>query len=133
MIQVKEDRSLGELFSELSQETTKMLHQEVELAKTEMSMKVFQVIKDIAFLIIGGVVLYIGLFPLIGAAVIGLWAAAPEYISLWMSCLIIGFIFIGIGLFLLLKGIKNLKREDLKPQKTIETIKEGKEWVKKQI
>ncbi len=133
MIQVKEDRSLGELFSELSQETSKMLHQEVELAKTEMSRKVFQLIKDIAFLIIGGMVLYTGLFPLIGAAVIGLWVATPETISLWMSCLIIGFIFIGIGLFFLLKGIKNLKHEDLKPQKTIETIKEGKEWVKKQI
>lgn len=133
MIQVKEDRSLGELFSELSQETSKMLHQEVELAKTEMSRKVFQLIKDIAFLIIGGMVLYTGLFPLIGAAVIGLWLAVPEYISLWMSCLIIGFVFIGTGLFFLLKGIKNLKREDLKPQKTIESIKEGKEWVKKQI
>ncbi len=131
--QIKEDRSIGELFSELSQETSKMLHQEVELAKTEMSRKVFQLIKDIAFLIVGGVVLYTGLFPLIAAAVIGLWTATPEIISLWLSAVIIGVIFIGIGLFFVLKGIKNLKREDLKPRKTIETLKEGKEWVKKQI
>src|ERR671933_44781 len=40
MQQSRDDRSLGELFSELAQETSTLVRQEVNLAKTEMSHKV---------------------------------------------------------------------------------------------
>ncbi|MBV9280670.1 MAG: phage holin family protein, partial [Chloroflexi bacterium] len=39
----REDRSLGELFAELSRETTTLVRQEVELAKTEMTQKATRV------------------------------------------------------------------------------------------
>ena len=35
----RDDRSLGELFSELAQETSTLVRQEVNLAKTEMTQK----------------------------------------------------------------------------------------------
>jgi len=45
-MQGRGDRSLGELFSELSQETNTLIRQEVNLAKTEMSQKASRVGKE---------------------------------------------------------------------------------------
>ena len=41
--QEREDRSIGELFAELSQKTTTLVRQEIELAKVEMSQKASRV------------------------------------------------------------------------------------------
>jgi hypothetical protein len=54
--QEREDRSIGELFAELSQKTTTLLRQEIQLAKVEMSQKASRVGKNVGFLLIGGVV-----------------------------------------------------------------------------
>ena len=37
--QQREDRSIGELFADLSQKTTTLVRQEIQLAKVEMSQK----------------------------------------------------------------------------------------------
>ena len=50
----RDDRSLGELFSELTQETRTLVRQEVDLAKSEMSQKASRLGKDIGFLAAGG-------------------------------------------------------------------------------
>ena len=39
MIDSKDDRSLGELFADLARESSTLLRQEVQLAKTELSQK----------------------------------------------------------------------------------------------
>src|SRR5688500_13227650 len=54
--QEREERSIGELFAELSQKTTTLVRQEIELAKVEMSQKASRVGKNVGFLVIGGVV-----------------------------------------------------------------------------
>ena len=52
-MQEKDDRSIGELFSELSRETTALLRQEVQLAKVEMTQKASRVGKNVGFLVVG--------------------------------------------------------------------------------
>ena len=42
MQQTRDDRSLGELFAELSRQTSTLVRQEMTLAKTEMSQKASQ-------------------------------------------------------------------------------------------
>ena len=123
-----DDRSLGELFSELSQETTTLIRQEVNLAKTEMSQKASRVGKDVGFLAAGGAVAYAGLLAII-AGVIALLALV---IPLWLSALLVGLVVAGVGYFLVRRGLDALKQEDLAPRETIETLKEDKEWAKDQ-
>jgi len=124
-----DDRSLGELFADLARETGDLVRQEVTLAKSEMTQKAAQVGKDVAFLAIGGFVLYAGLLAIIAALIIILGTLGLPW---WISALLVGLIVTGAGYFLVQKGLSALKREDLTPRKTVESLKEDAEWVKEQ-
>ena len=123
-----DDRSLGELFSELSQETTTLIRQEVNLAKTEMSQKASRVGKDVGFMAAGGAVAYAGLLAILA----GVIALLDLVIPLWLSALLVGLVVAAIGYFLVRKGLDALKQEDLAPRQTIESLKEDKQWAKDQ-
>ena len=125
----KEDRSLGDLFAELLQETSTLVRQEVALARTEMTQAASQAGKHIGFLAIGGAIAYGG-FLAIMAAVILLVAAVLPW---WLSALLVGLVVAGIGYFLIRKGLDALKQADLAPRQTIETLKEDAAWAKQQM
>ncbi len=124
----KDDRSLGELFSELAQDTSTLVRQEMTLAKTEMSQKASRVGKDVGFLAAGGAVAYAGLL----AVLAGIIVLLGQVIPMWLSALLLGLVVAGVGYFLVRKGLDALKREDLAPRQTIETIKEDGQWAKDQ-
>ena len=127
-MQGRDDRSIGELFAELSQETTRLVRQEVQLAKTEMSQKASRVGKDVGFLVAGGAVVYAGLLAIIAGGIFLLALVIP----VWLSALLVGIAVAAVGYFLVRKGLDALKQENLAPQETIETLKEDKEWAKDQ-
>ena len=126
--QERDDRSIGELFAELSQKTTTLVRQEIELAKVEMSQKASRVGKNVGFLLIGGVVAYTGLLAVVGAGIILL----GEVIAYWLSAAIIGVVIAAVGAFLVVKGASTLRQEEPTPRETIETLQEDKEWLKDQ-
>ncbi len=128
--QSKDDRSLGELFTDLAQDMSKLVSQEIALARTELSDKASRIGKDIAFLAVGGMIAYAGLLAIMGAVIALL---ATFGIPLWVSALIVGLVVLVIGYFLVQRGITNLKREDLAPRQTIESLKEDTQWAKEQI
>lgn len=76
-MQGKGDRSIAELFSELSRKTTALLRQEMQLAKAEMTQKASRVGKNVGFLVIGGVVAYTGVLALVAAGIILLGRVIP--------------------------------------------------------
>jgi len=125
----RDEPSLGELFAELARETTTLVRQEVELAKTEMTQKATRVGKDIAFLVAGGAVAYAGLLGILAAIAIGLGQLGVPW---WLATLIVGVVVAAIGGFLVMRGLSNLRRETPLPQQTIETLKEDAEWAKAQ-
>lgn len=129
MYHLKEERSLGELFADLSWQTSNLFRQEVELAKVEMSQKASQARRAITFLAIGGFIAYAGFLAIIAAAIIGLAMVIP----VWLSALIVGVVVAIIGYALIQKGLNDLKPEDLTPQQTIESIKETAQWAQNQI
>ena len=124
----KDDRSLGELFSALAQDTSTLVRKEVQLAKTEMSQKASRVGKDVGFLAAGGAVAYAGLL----AVVAGIIVLLGQVIPMWLSALLVGLVVAGVGYFLVRKGLDALKQEDLAPRQTIETLKEDQKWAKDQ-
>lgn len=127
-MQERDNRSIGELITELSRETVTLVRQEVQLAKAEMSQKASRVGKNVGFLVVGGVVVYTGVLAIIAAVIIALGHAVP----LWLSALIVGLVIAAIGLFLVVKGANTLRQEDPAPQETIETLKEDREWLRDQ-
>jgi hypothetical protein len=123
-----DDRSLGELFAELSRETSTLFRQEVALAKTEMTQKATRAGKDIGFLVAGAAILYAGLLAIIAAIIIALGHAIP----MWSSALLVGIVIIAGAAFLVMKGINDLKRADIAPTTTLNTLKEDATWAKDQ-
>ncbi len=124
----RDDRSLGELIAELTKETTTLVRQEVQLAKTEMSQKASEAGKDVGFLGAGGALAYAGLLAIIA----GIILALGEIIPLWASALLVGLVVGAIGYFLVRKGINALKQVKPMPEQTLQTLKEDKEWAKDQ-
>ncbi len=127
-MQGRDDRSIGELFAELSQETTTLVRQEVALAKAEMSQKASRVGKNVGFLAVGGIVAYTGLLAIVAGGIIALGEAIP----LWLSAVLVGLVIAAVGLFLVLKGVNTLRQEDPTPRETVETLKEDREWLRDQ-
>jgi hypothetical protein len=125
-----EDRSLGELFGDLSREITTLVRQEATLARTEISQKASRVGKDVGMLAAGGAVAYAGLLALV-AAVIALLVEAG--MTWWGSALLVGVVVAAIGGLLVWRGLDALKHEDLAPRETVETIKEGAAWTRRQV
>jgi ABC-type multidrug transport system fused ATPase/permease subunit len=126
---IKEERSLGDLFADLSRETQILLRQEMELAKTEISRKASQAGKATASLAIGGFIAYAGFLAIVAAIIIGLAALIPA----WLSALIVGLVVVGIGYFFIQKGLNDLKPQELIPKQTIESFKETTTWAQDQI
>jgi len=125
-----DDRSLGDLFAELSRETSDLVREEVSLAKTELTAKATAIGKDIGFLAAGGAILYAGFLALIAALIVGISQAGLTW---WLSALIVGIVVVAIGAFLAWMGINNLKRTSAVPQQTLQSIKEDVQWTKNQI
>ncbi len=130
MQDTKDDRSLGELFAELTREMGTLVRAEVELARVEMTQKASRVGKDIGFLAAGAAVAYAGLLAILAAVIIGLAALGVPW---WLAALLVGLVVAGVGYALVQRGLSALKREDLTPRQTIETLKEDKDWAKEQI
>lgn len=124
----QDNRSLGDLFSELASETSTLVRQELQLAKTEMTQKATSAGKDIGMIGAGGALAYAGLLAVIAAVVIGL----GQLIPMWLSALIVGLVVIGVGYMLVQRGLTALKQVNPAPSQTIETLKEDAQWAKDQ-
>jgi len=134
-----EERSLGDLFSELATETSTLVRQEVALAQVELTQKATRVGKDVGFLVVGGAVGYAALLVILAAVVIGLiqlisslsgWSTIT---SAWIASAIVGVIVAGVAYFLVTGALTTLKNTDLAPRRTIESVKEDAQWIKDQV
>jgi len=125
----REERSLGDLFGDLSRETTNLIRQEMTLAKVELTGKAARMGKDAGILAAGGALVYAGLLALITAAIIGLAQAW----AWWLSALVIGIIVVGVGGVMVLMGLKAMRQAGIVPTQTVQTLKEDAQWAKNQI
>lgn len=127
-MQSRDERSLGELFSELARETSTLVRQEVTLAKTEVSDKASRAGKHLGVLAAGGALAYAGLLAILAAVIVLLNMVLP----LWVAALLVGLVVVVVGYLLVRRGLDALKREDFAPRETIETLKEDQQWAKDQ-
>ena len=62
----------------------------------------------------------------------GLIVALLGAIALWVF-LVVGLVVAGVGYMFVRQGLDALKKENLAPRQTIETLKEDAEWAKQQM
>lgn len=115
----KNEKSLGELLSDLSNDIQKMIREGISLFKSEMSDEISRTKKSVVSIIVGGAVLYAGLLAFVAAVVLLLALIMPA----WVSTLIVAVVGLGTGYFLIQKGIAGLKRIDFTPKETISILK----------
>jgi hypothetical protein len=134
----KDDRSIGQLLKELTQESSTLLKQEVNLAKTEMSEKASRVGANLGEVAVGGAVALLGAIALLLFAVNALGSLLDKLglspgITVWLAPLIVGGILAAVGYSMIKKALETLKHESLTPKRTTQSLQENKEWLKEKI
>jgi hypothetical protein len=125
----KEERSIGELFSELANETSTLIRQEVALAQAEITQKAMSAGKNVGYLAAGGFVGYAGLLAIIAGVIMGL----SYFIPAWLAAIIVGAIIGVVSYVLVTSALTALRNMDVKPTETVESIKEDARWLKNQV
>lgn len=122
-------RSLGQLFSELADETGTLVRKEVQLAKAEVTEKAKHAGKDAAMVGVGALLGYAGVLALVFALIFALATAMP----LWASALIVGAALCAVAAILANQGIQKMKRIDPVPRATVQTLQDDKRWAAREV
>jgi hypothetical protein len=131
MPELKQERSLGELFGQLTQDMTLLVRQEVQLARREISENLSRFTANLISVLAGGFVAYVGGLALVAALILALRDLAN--ISLAVSSLIVGAVLAIVGYLMLKRGLSELKRVDFAPRRTVENIKEDVQAIKEDV
>ena len=121
------DRSLGELFSDLSRHTSELIRQEMRLAKAELSDKLSGVGRHAAM---------IGAAAACGLAAVVTVAAAIALLLIdlgvrpWLSAVITAALMGGTAFILAQSGISALRKTSIAPVETMHSLKETTQWLK---
>jgi MFS family permease len=122
-----EDRPVAELVRQLSDQTTTLVRQEIELAKAEMTAKGKQVGIGAGAFGAAGVV---GLYA-VGAITACLILALSTAVAGWLAALIVGVVYAAIAGVLALVGKKKAQAgAPPVPERAISSTKEDVEWAK---
>jgi hypothetical protein len=118
--------SLGDLVSELTGDLSKLMRQELELAKAEIRQEAGKAGKATGMLAAAGFAGYLTTVLLSFALVFALGAVMP----LGWAALIVAALWGIAGAVLYTSGRAKLRTVNPKPERTVETLKEDAEWAK---
>jgi uncharacterized membrane protein YqjE len=122
------EKPIGDLLKQLSQETSTLVRQELDLAKAEMTEKGKQAGIGAGF-IGGGALLGLGAFGAFTTFLIALLQTAVNHT--WLAALIVTAVYGAIAAFLALRGKDKIQEATPPaPEQTVETLKEDVEWAR---
>ncbi len=125
----RHERTVAGLFGDLARESTRLMRQEMALAKAELVDKLSQKGLGAGELVAGGLVIYAGFLVLLAAAVLGLAKAVQP----WLAALIVGVVVVLVGAIVALKGRSDVRAEKLVPKRTLRTLRDDAEWAREQM
>lgn len=123
------ETSLGELFATLSSQAGLLLRQEVELAQAEMTGKISRAGRHLTVIAAGAFAGMGAVYAIVATIILML----ARYMAPWLAALIVGLTLAAVAAVLVQYGINQLKAIDPAPRRTIETMRENKEWITQQI
>jgi uncharacterized membrane protein YqjE len=120
-------RPTGELLRELSDQTTTLVKQEIELLKAELTEK--GKTAGVGAGMFGGAGLF-GIFAF-AALTTCIIAALTEVMSLWLAALIVTVVYAAVAAVLGLRGRDKVQEATpIAPEQTTESVKEDVQWAK---
>lgn len=122
-----DERSLGELFADLSRDLTSLIRDEIRLARAEVGAKATRVVRHVGMLVAGGVMALMGVVTLVAFVVLGLVAMG---VPPWGAALLVGLGLAALGALTAARGLTALREEDLRLTATMETLKETAQWTR---
>jgi Flp pilus assembly protein TadB len=124
------EQSLGELLKQLSEETTRLVRQELELAKAELTQKGKQAGAGAGLFGAAGAIGFLALAALTTCFILALNAVMPA----WLAALLVVVVYGVVAAVLAMRGRAKVKQATPPvPEQTIETVKEDVEWAKTQM
>lgn len=120
------DPSIGELVSQLSAQTSRLVRDEMRLAQTEFREAAKHAGLGAGLLSVAGLLAVLGLGTLVTAAV----AALALVLPLWAAALVIGVVLFAAAGVAGLVSKKQLQKTDPVPQQTVASVKQDLHEVK---
>lgn len=131
-------RGLRDIVKDLQNEFVGLVKGEIALARAEFGAKTDTYKKSSVSAIIGGIVAYTGvLLAMAGLAFlvyrlfIGMGMASTT--AMWFAPLVFGAVVAIIGGVMLKSALNKLKQESIMPERTIDSLKEDKQWARKKV
>jgi uncharacterized membrane protein YqjE len=122
------EKSLGQLFSELTSDLSTLMRKEVELAKVETKEEVSRAAKAGGML--GGAAVT-GYFAVLFLSFALAWLL-DEWMHTALAFLIVGLVYAVVAAVLAMQGRNRMQSVNPVPQQTVETLKEDVQWAKAQ-
>jgi uncharacterized membrane protein YqjE len=120
------DQSIGELLKQLSEDTSKLVKQEMALARAELAEQGKRAGTGAGMLGGAGVAGLLTLGALTATAIVVLDTA----MALWLAALIVTVVWAAVAGVLALQGRNKIKEATPPAPQTVETVKEDVQWAK---
>ena len=121
--------SLGETITGIVKDLQEIIRGEVQLAKTEIKEDAGQMGKALGMV---GAAALLGLTGFI-FLMLGVTYLLNKSLEMWLSAGIVGLALLIIGAIVGMAGKNQMQQANFKPDQTIESVKEDKEWASRQI
>ena len=128
----EDGRSLGDLIRELADGSAQLARQEVRLAKIEITDTLRGIGIGSAEIAAGVVLALLGVIALLTGVIL---LAGDQWLRdrYWLAALIVTVILGGVAAWMAKRGSALLSPQQLAPDQTVATLKEDKEWLKRQL
>ncbi|HEY0972469.1 MAG TPA: phage holin family protein [Gemmatimonadales bacterium] len=125
-------RGVGELLRELADGGAALVRHEVRLARLEAGELAGTVGKGTGFVGTGGVLLLLGALAFLTGLMM---LAGDQWLRdhVWLAALVVMLVAGGLAAWLARRGMRLLAPERLAPDQTVETLREDREWLKRQL
>lgn len=117
-----------DLLSQLSNQATELIREEIQLAKRELIQKAREASFGAVLIGAGSLFALSALSAFVEAVIDLLDVVLPR----WLAATVAGMLVAGLGGVLALKGVDALRQADLVPRQTIASVKEDAQWMKEQ-
>lgn len=129
-LKTEDERSLPELFSDVTRESSELVRKEIELAKLEITQNVAGLKTAAASVVVAVPLLFTGFLVILAGAVLALDVALQRT---WLSALMVGSAVSVVGTVALLGGTSGVKDAKLAPQRSIESLRDDKDMLEEHV
>ena len=125
-------RTVGALLRELADGSAQLVRQEIRLARIEVGELLRGLGKGTAQVAVGGVMMLLGVMALLTGVIL---LIGDEWLRdrYWLAALIVTVLLSAVASWMARRGTALLSPRRLAPDQTVRTLKEDKEWLKRQL